>query len=192
LRRKNPDIHIDIHSHNTKGRNVRAKNPSGSSVAAHELFLFAVNDTGLYRQQIEPIIKNLHRKIAKGTYRADLALKLWKYAADTAAKRYTYPPHGTGAGYGIFTVPIRQETAKELAAHYSSLVLGKNPVRRLRGTLFSGGHTDKSASSNFRVDKKVSGKWKTVGYFSTADDAKRFATFAAHQNMKTYRVLELR
>jgi len=25
--RKNPDIHIDIHSHNTKGRNVRAKNP---------------------------------------------------------------------------------------------------------------------------------------------------------------------
>lgn len=74
------------------------------------------------------------------------------------------------------------------------MVTGKPPKKnpRAHGTLFSSGHTKKAIASNFRVDKKVSGKWKTVGYFLTMDDAKRFATFAARQNLKVYRVLELR
>ena len=133
LRKRNPDIHIDIHSHNTKGRNVRAKNPSrgrSDPAASHELYLSAVNDANLYRQQIEPIIKNLRKKIAKGTYNATLALKLWRYAADTAAKKYTHGGHGAGKGYGVFSVPIREETARELAEYYASEVNHKtNPIK---------------------------------------------------------------
>jgi hypothetical protein len=146
LRRKNPEIHIDIQSHNTKGGgNVRAKNPSrgrSDPAASHELFLSAINDANLYRQQIQPIIKNLQKKIAKGTYNAALALKLWRYAADTAAKRYTHGGYGQGKGYGIFTVPIREGTARELAEHYASEVNHKtNPIKgpgKFEGELYAG------------------------------------------------------
>jgi hypothetical protein len=111
--------------------------------AAHELYLFAVNDAGLYRQRILPIIANLKRKIKRGVYDPVLALKLWKYAADDAAQRYTRE-YGEGKGYGVFTVPTRKETAAHLADHYMEHVR-ENPLPALAGLLKShaasvGGH----------------------------------------------------
>jgi hypothetical protein len=125
----------------TKEKGAR-KNPgrataatsTGDAVAAHELTLFAINESELYRQRIVPVINNLRKKVKKGVYRADLALKLWRYVADDAAKRYTHGGYGTGKGYGIFTVPIREATAKELAEYYDENLRGDtwtgNPKQR--------------------------------------------------------------
>lgn len=112
-----------------------AHRQGADSIAAHELALYAINDSGLYRQQIQPIILNLRRKIKRGVYDPILALKLWRYAADNAAKRYNKEYSGRTAGYGIFSVATRELAAKEIADHYSSEVGVKNP--RVRGRQFS-------------------------------------------------------
>jgi len=118
-----------------KNPRATAITSTGDAVAAHELFLFIVNDADFYRQQGFPIIQNLRRKVKRGIYKPDLALKLWRYLADSGAKKYTFQ-HDTGGraqfwqqtkGYGIFTVPIREAAARELAAHYESEVMRKNP-----------------------------------------------------------------
>ena len=81
--------------------------------AASELHLFAVNDADLYRQRIVPIMDNLARKIAAGTFDAALSIKLWSYAADDAAKRYT-TQHG-----GAFSPATRRACAALMADYYA-------------------------------------------------------------------------
>ena len=58
---------------------------------ADELELLATNDAKLYRRQYVPIIKNLMRKRAKGTYDHNLAIKLWRYMIDRVAKQEAGP-----------------------------------------------------------------------------------------------------
>ena len=57
-------------------------------VAARELTLYIENDAGLYRQRIQPIIKNLARKMKKGTFDAGLAQKGFMYAVEHGLKNY--------------------------------------------------------------------------------------------------------
>ena len=56
--------------------------------ATRELDLFIMNDEDLYRRRFMPIILNLKRKMAKGVYDHKLAVKLWMYLVDDAAKEY--------------------------------------------------------------------------------------------------------
>lgn len=56
--------------------------------AKNELMLFIENDAQLEYQQIIPILKNLARKKQKGTYDADLAVKLWYYCVQNGYKKY--------------------------------------------------------------------------------------------------------
>ena len=91
---------------------------------AHELTLFATNDGDLYRARIQPIIQNLARKVAAGTYDPAKAPTLWRYAADDAAQRYTREhgtpgPHGA---YGSFNVETRKACAAMLAESYAEQV----------------------------------------------------------------------
>ena len=91
---------------------------------AHDPTLFATNNGDLYRARIQPIIQNLARKVAAGTYDAAKALTLWRYAADDAAQRYTREhgtpgPHGS---YGSFNVETRQRCAAMLAESYAESV----------------------------------------------------------------------
>ena len=58
------------------------------SDAVNELDLFIMNDEDLYRQQFMPKILNLKRKMKKGIYDDKLAIKLWMYLVDDAAKKY--------------------------------------------------------------------------------------------------------
>lgn len=79
---------------------------------ARELALFAVNEGTLYTRRAQPIMANLRRKIAKGTYDATLAIKAWAYLADDAAKLYA-KEYG-----GNFNKATREAAAAEIAAHY--------------------------------------------------------------------------
>ena len=86
----------------------------------HELHLYASNHGDLYRQRISPIINNLAKKHAKGTYDHEKAKKLWKYAADDAAQRYTKEHGGHGhASYGAFSPADRKEVASRMADEHA-------------------------------------------------------------------------
>ena len=58
------------------------------SDAVNELDLFIMNDEDLYRQQFMPKILNLRKKMKKGIYDDELAIKLWMYLIDDAAREY--------------------------------------------------------------------------------------------------------
>ncbi len=85
---------------------------------AHELALFGINDRDLYEKSAKPIMQNLRRKIAKGTYSATLALKLWEYHAERAVKAYEREFMSPGEGKRVFPPAVRREAAREFARHY--------------------------------------------------------------------------
>ena len=81
-------------------------------IAERELELYANNDGNLYRQREVPIMKNLIKKIEKGTYDHKKAKKLWKYWSDDASKRY-------GKEYGYrFTPDVRRAVASSKAKDF--------------------------------------------------------------------------
>ena len=84
------------------------------SIESRELTLFATNTYSLYVSRALPIIANLRKKIAKGTYDPTLALKAWQYLADDAAKLYVKEFGGS------FTKADRIECAAELAECYNA------------------------------------------------------------------------
>lgn len=57
-------------------------------VAADEIRTYADNNSQLYYSRRMPILKNLYKKWKKGTYKTDLAAKLWKYYIEDAMQRY--------------------------------------------------------------------------------------------------------
>ncbi len=84
-----------------------------------ELELYIVNDGDLYRQRAQPIIKNLAKKMLKGTYSHIKAAKLWAYLADAGAQKYTKDFDARGASsYGIFSKADRVAVGKSLADNY--------------------------------------------------------------------------
>jgi hypothetical protein len=83
-------IHKDTKSHNVKINVLSGiKTPSYyDKDMAREISLFADNDADLYRQSKQPILKNLAKKYQKGTFKVDLASKLWVYYIENAIKKY--------------------------------------------------------------------------------------------------------
>jgi len=78
--------------------------------AATELELYADNTSELYNQKLS-IIENMRRRIAKGTYDKEKALKLWMYWVDAAAKRYV-KEFGGGTWHEVFGTGTRLEVAR--------------------------------------------------------------------------------
>ncbi len=118
----------------------RHRNPeSADGTAARELELYIVNDGTLYRQSVQPIIANLAKKIRKGKYDKAKAVKLWQYAADFGAQRYTqefggsYGKHSGNGSYGAFSAPTRRTVAAALQEYYQdeldAAVMKTNPRR---------------------------------------------------------------
>lgn len=123
--------------------------------AATELYLFIENDGDLYRQQYQPILKNLVTKQAKGVYDKDKAIKLWLYLVESGAKKYVRE-YGSGAWHEMFNVPTRREVAVKLNEHflaesalgaYASLLPKKyqpKEVRHAKAKLATGGKRRKA------------------------------------------------
>jgi hypothetical protein len=84
------DIHKDTKSHNVRINVLSGiKTPSYyDKDMAREISLFADNDADLYRQSKQPILKNLAKKYQKGTFKVELASKLWVYYIENALKKY--------------------------------------------------------------------------------------------------------
>ncbi len=99
-------------------RNPPRGNPSSGGTAdkhaATELVLFAENDEPLYRQQRRPIELNLVKKFKAGKYDRALAVKLWMYLMDSAAKKYAKEFASPSDWNKIFTPATRRMAAIEM------------------------------------------------------------------------------
>lgn len=84
---------------------------------AHELFLYATNDSKLYRRMIENVLANLEKKISKGIYDREKAVDAWYYVATEASKRYE-----KDFGYR-FSVADRFTVAVDMAEYYEEQIL---------------------------------------------------------------------
>jgi hypothetical protein len=87
--------------------------------AAQELFLFIENDGRLYKQSFVPIVKNLMRKRAKGTYDHGTAVNLFMYLAEDGAKKYADEfSRGRPEWYVTFNIATRRKTAEALTRRF--------------------------------------------------------------------------
>lgn len=91
----------------------------------HELYLYCENDEPLYRQQRQPIEKNLTKKLEKGIYDHEKAKKLWGYFATNCAKKYAkdvgsdFLTDRTGVPWNkMFSMADRRALATKFADHF--------------------------------------------------------------------------
>ncbi len=88
--------------------------------AARELELYMENDEPIYRQRIMPIEENLKKKIKRGNYSLGLSVKLWMYAVDDAAKKYTKEFGSEGLPWNKqFPKPVRLYVATRAAIQFA-------------------------------------------------------------------------
>jgi hypothetical protein len=92
--------------------------------AVRDLVLYAQNDGRLYERLAQPLMLNLARKLAAGTFDRALAVKGMVPLADAAAKGYT-KEFGAGSGFGIFSAATRRAAAADLLAGYMEEIEGK-------------------------------------------------------------------
>jgi len=90
-------------------------------VAANELYIFAVNDSDLYRQMLQPIQKNLINKKAQGVYNPTLALKAFMNFMQIAAQKYTKEyASDRDKWYDLFPVEVRKAAANEALKYFET------------------------------------------------------------------------
>ncbi len=91
------------------------------SDGARELVLYADNDQGIWRRQAD-YVDNMRKKIAKGTYKRDLGIKLWMYYVDFAAKNYTREHGSMGDKWNVI---FPRADRLEAAEHYEEVARAK-------------------------------------------------------------------
>jgi hypothetical protein len=95
-----------------------AKDWDSMSKGAKDLVLHADSDRQLQRSSHEPIIKNLAKKHANGSYDSDKASKLWGYHADRAAMSCC-KQHG--GGQDVWHKMFPTSDRKQAANHWEAL-----------------------------------------------------------------------
>ena len=146
-----------------------------------ELVLYIENNADLYRQQSEPIMRNLSRKWDKGIYDHDLAQKLWYYLAVNGAKKYGQE-HGTGNGLKMFSPDVRRAVAKEMADSWMEELKAGNQMdeaeedlEAMLAEILIGEQTDEPTELSIQQaaqNKKVNSR-PTVGAVATKLDKAR-------------------
>ena len=90
-------------------------------VMINELFLFITNDAQLYRQRITPLIKNYQRKMKKGIFDQDMAVKGFLYAVNDGIKKYNKE---FGAGSMKLSKQEKEAVATKLLDYYQEELAG--------------------------------------------------------------------
>ena len=89
----------------------------GDGVMIRELGLYIANNGDMYRQRIQPIIKNMRKKLSKGVYDEKLAAKGFMHAVTDGIKRYNKE---FGAGSMKLAKSEKEEVASILLRDYQS------------------------------------------------------------------------
>ena len=90
-------------------------------VMVNELFLFITNDAQLYRQRITPLIKNYQRKMKKGIFDQEMAVKGFLYAVNDGIKKYNKE---FGAGSMKLSKQEKDAVATKLLDYYQEELAG--------------------------------------------------------------------
>ena len=95
---------------------------SEMSRQATDLELFLQNYWNSYKH-LQDCIDNLERKVQRGTYDNERALKIFKYPVETAAKQYAYLANGkreigVTPWHKMFPVAVRREVEQSLFNEY--------------------------------------------------------------------------
>ena len=98
-----------------KSRSEGVELGEGDGVMIRELGLYITNNGDMYRQRIQPIIKNMRRKMAKGVYDEKLAAKGFMHAVTDGIKRYNKE---FGAGSMKLSKSEKEEVASILLRDY--------------------------------------------------------------------------
>ncbi len=127
-------------------------------VAAHELVLWVENDGDLYRQQYEPILRNLMTKRARGVYDHDKAVKLFGYLTENGARRYDTGESGTFVtderGYHFKQNPISP------AFNAATRKLAATELTDAFEAEANTGSYDSLLPKKYRKLKEVAGEWE--------------------------------
>jgi len=182
------------------------KRTKGDKAAAHELILFADNESSIYNQRVS-IHKNLLRKIKKGQYSDTKAAKLWGYWFEAAAKSYA-KQNATPADWSrIFSPSTRRLAARSYASREGKILKAasrgetsdyvyKNPRgRKVKGFRFEIHHRGSSRVETSRklfatAERAVAAGRKIVAEF--ADVFRQSASVIAVPNNAKVRALAKR
>lgn len=101
------------------------------SAESVELTLYITNDGNLYNSMTRAIIKNLAKKVVKGTYDDSKAVKAWYNLATYGAQKY-HKAYCDSASrwYTVFPVSVRKECAMALKEEYEETLAWE--VERMR------------------------------------------------------------
>jgi len=88
------------------------------SIESRELTLYATNDGRLYDYRIVPVVRNLAKKFAKGTFNPDKAIDAFYPVATEAAKKYCREFARVEDAPRIFSVTDRFTTAADMVEYY--------------------------------------------------------------------------
>lgn len=104
-------------------RSVRCARTSGEvdNVAVRELVLYITNDAKLYPNVLS-IIENMKRKVKRGQYNDDLAIKAWQYLADDGVRKYDKEFGSNNGSVSMLNPATRKEIAKQLRDYYKDQV----------------------------------------------------------------------
>ena len=75
-------------THAARAAYIRERAKQANEHDARELYLYALNTSGVYFGVIDPTINSLRRHVKRGNYSKDAALVAWQHAANKAAKLY--------------------------------------------------------------------------------------------------------
>lgn len=81
-------------------------------LAAHQLYLYMKNTREVYDRAYTPMAKSMAKKIKRGSFDEQKALKALENVADYAARAYNWE-FEREHGYGIFNKATRQAAALE-------------------------------------------------------------------------------
>lgn len=167
-----------------------------------EIKLVAENDENLYRRQGRPIVENLAKKMAKGTFDAAKAVKLYEYLADSAVKDYSVSQFGKRTPtLTILSKPERQVLAQQLFESYADEIeyaakeimakSGKkttrtNPSKRSRSAVVLNPAKKRSYTVYCQVDGQSINSWTKLATFYSATKATQYAKAYAKQYPKHY------
>lgn len=87
------------------------------NVAAKELFLYAINSRTIYMNSIKPLIANYRKKISRGQYDEQKAVKGFENIAKMAAMQYE-KEFLLKKYYTVFNAETRREAAKLILEYF--------------------------------------------------------------------------
>lgn len=117
-----------VHSQSAKGMRqpqniviiplIRKRAEEPNETAVRELLLFTENDGELYRQMLSPLEHSYQRKLDKGEYDKEKAIKGFLNVVNVSAKRYS--KEFATPRDKIFTMADKREVARQLEEQFMS------------------------------------------------------------------------